>query len=231
MFVPIALSKDLPPKRVMRAVVDDQDLVVWRSTSGQLSVWHNRCPHRGMRLSHGFVRGEALACLYHGWHYDKKGQCRYIPAHPELEPPASIRTEVFQLVEQGGLIWASVNGNDAVAELSVDLKPIRTMDFDCSVDVLEANLLTEACQGISPLGSYNARPYLLADQKISGFEILNEMNNLKVLLFLQKPSPETILVHILAAADFDQKACIALSRWLEAVRRNAEQVGKKVQSL
>lgn len=231
MFVPIALSKDLPHKRVMRAVVDDQDLVVWRSTSGQLSVWRNRCPHRGMRLSYGFVRGEALACLYHGWHYDKKGQCRYIPAHPELKPPASIRTEVFQVVEQGGLIWASIDENDTVEELTVDLKPIRTMDFNCSVDILEASLLSDAFQVISPFGSYNLRPYFTADQKILGFEILNEMNDLKVLLFLQKPSPETILVHMLATADFDQKACIEVSRWLEGVRRNAEQVGSEVQSL
>ena len=64
--VAVGLSKDLPNGRVMRAIVGEQDLVVWRSKSGVLSAWDNRCPHRGMRLSHGFVRGEALACVYHG---------------------------------------------------------------------------------------------------------------------------------------------------------------------
>ena len=48
---PVGLSRDLPAARVMRAMVDDQDLVVWRSAGGRLAAWDNRCPHRGMALS------------------------------------------------------------------------------------------------------------------------------------------------------------------------------------
>jgi len=68
----------------MRAKTGREDLVVWRSASGVLSAWENRCPHRGMRLSHGFVRGESLACAYHGWHFECSGRCHYIPAHPDF---------------------------------------------------------------------------------------------------------------------------------------------------
>ncbi|MEH6728896.1 MAG: Rieske 2Fe-2S domain-containing protein, partial [Hyphomicrobiales bacterium] len=92
-WVPVALSADLPDGGVMRAQIDAElplDLVVWRSRSGQVSAFDNRCPHRGMRLSFGFVRGERLSCIYHGWQYGQDGGCRHIPAHPDMTPPASI---------------------------------------------------------------------------------------------------------------------------------------------
>lgn len=129
--VAIGLSKNLANGRVMRAIVHEQDLVVWRSKSGALSAWDNRCPHRGMRLSHGFVRGEALACVYHGWHYDKKATCRYIPAHPELEPPETIKAEQFSSLEKGGMIW--VNIDDQLIEPSIDenLAPLRSISYNC----------------------------------------------------------------------------------------------------
>jgi len=64
---PIGLSRNLAQRQVMRAVLmqpggNDLDIAVWRSVSGVVNAWENRCPHRGMRLSHGFVRGESLAC-------------------------------------------------------------------------------------------------------------------------------------------------------------------------
>ena len=77
----VCIAADLPAKVVMPSVCDGTDIAVWRSASGQLAAWADRCPHRGMRLSHGFVRGEALNCIYHGWTYGADGGCTRIPAH------------------------------------------------------------------------------------------------------------------------------------------------------
>ncbi len=107
MWEPVALADGLGPGGVLRAAVDGQDMVVWRGRSGSLHAWDNRCPHRGMRLSFGFVRGDRLACLYHGWQFGTDARCRYIPAHPDLEPPESITTTAFAIAERDGLIWVS----------------------------------------------------------------------------------------------------------------------------
>ena len=104
---PVGLSRDLGPGQVMAAMVPVADLAVWRAMSGRVAAWTDRCPHRGMRLSHGFVRGEALACLYHGWSYDGAGQCTRIPAHPDLVPPAAIRVAGFAVAEAAGMIWVA----------------------------------------------------------------------------------------------------------------------------
>ena len=97
-WTPVALSADIPPATVAPGLFGDHDLALWRSASGRIAAWFDRCPHRGMRLSHGFVRGEALSCIYHGWSYGASGGCRHIPAHPNLEPPEAIRVPVRGLL-------------------------------------------------------------------------------------------------------------------------------------
>jgi phenylpropionate dioxygenase-like ring-hydroxylating dioxygenase large terminal subunit len=80
----VAVADDIEPGTSAGTRLFDQELVVWRDRDGASHVWEDRCPHRGMRLSFGFVRGNHIACLYHGWAYDTAGQCRAIPAHPDL---------------------------------------------------------------------------------------------------------------------------------------------------
>src|SRR6478752_874985 len=107
-WMPIALSADLPAGTVMPAQSPAGPVALWRSRSGRTSASADRCPHRGMRLSHGFVRGEALNCIYHGWSYGQTGSCVRIPAHPGLTPPESIRVATYAVEEADGVIWVAV---------------------------------------------------------------------------------------------------------------------------
>ena len=43
------LSQDLPKGVVMAGHWQGHDLAVWRSATGRLQAWNDRCPHRGMR--------------------------------------------------------------------------------------------------------------------------------------------------------------------------------------
>src|SRR5687767_2567596 len=89
-WIPIALGIDIDPGTAAPARLAGMEVAIWRGQSGAIHAWRDRCPHRGMRLSFGFVRGEDISCLYHGWRYGADGGCRFIPAHPELEPPKAI---------------------------------------------------------------------------------------------------------------------------------------------
>jgi nitrite reductase/ring-hydroxylating ferredoxin subunit len=106
-WVPVGLGQTLPAMAVQRCQVLDQDLAVWRGADGVVRAWQNRCPHRGMRLSFGFVRENRLTCVYHGWAYDGSGACVAIPAHPTLEPPKTITVERFSCIESQGLIFVA----------------------------------------------------------------------------------------------------------------------------
>lgn len=104
---PLCLSADLAPGEVAGTRLFGRELALWRDAEGRAHAWEDRCPHRGMRLSFGFVRHGQLACLYHGWRYDGEGRCRAIPAHPEVNPPSTIRVSRHACAEASGIIWAS----------------------------------------------------------------------------------------------------------------------------
>jgi nitrite reductase/ring-hydroxylating ferredoxin subunit len=132
---PVALSNMVEPSTSTGAVVNGAELVVWRDSSGAAHVWEDRCPHRGMRMSFGFVRGDHLACLYHGWQYDTAGQCRHIPAHPQLDVPQTIRMQTFAAAERNGIIWAGATADADPGLLPAKiagLVPVRSLYADCT---------------------------------------------------------------------------------------------------
>jgi phenylpropionate dioxygenase-like ring-hydroxylating dioxygenase large terminal subunit len=76
----VAKSADIVPGRVLAVRALGRDLVLWRALDGRLSCVEDRCPHRGARLSHGRVRPEGIACLYHGVTVDSTGTIVEVPA-------------------------------------------------------------------------------------------------------------------------------------------------------
>src|SRR2546423_914810 len=96
-----ALAKgQAKPIRIM-----SEDYTLYRGESGRAQVLDYRCPHRGAQLHLGWVEGEDLRCLYHGWKFDRSGQCIEQPA----EPPgyaAKIKAASYPTREHMGLIFA-----------------------------------------------------------------------------------------------------------------------------
>jgi len=205
--IPVGLSRDLVAKRVMRADVQGLDVAVWRDPDEGLHAWNNRCPHRGMRLSHGFVRGDKLACLYHGWHYGKDGGCAYIPAHPDLDPPATISAVVYNVAEAAGVIWARADGEPLKPPQSSATTPLRSLAFDCAPkDALQALRATEF-NGELPDASDDTDWQLGAR---------------RVAVYASELGESAALVHVCVDAGASLSALKALSRWCEAARRMAE---------
>lgn len=93
----------------------DRELVLWRSSDGQVRAWQDRCPHRGTRLSMGRIESDQVICAYHGWRFAGSGRCIQFPALPELMPPANACARSYRVEERYGLIWVCVgNPNRAI---------------------------------------------------------------------------------------------------------------------
>ncbi len=135
-WYPVALSNGIEPGRSAGTRLFDQELCIWRDTEGMAHAWEDRCPHRGTRLSFGFVRGNRIACLYHGWQYDGQGQCRLIPAHPDLEVPATIRVARYYCKEALGMLWVYSDREAATSPvLALDegnVTPVRSLYIECA---------------------------------------------------------------------------------------------------
>jgi nitrite reductase/ring-hydroxylating ferredoxin subunit len=199
-WMPVALSADLPAGTVIPAWISAGEIALWRSQSGRVAASGERCPHRGMRLSHGFVRGDVLSCIYHGWSFAQSGQCVRIPAHPSLEPPATIRASSYPVVESDGIIWAAA-GEPSGQPPGLDGRvPLRSMTFDAGAKTIEAAAGATA----DPNG------------------VIVPPNRADVALLLAPRDDKRSLVHVLVADTADAAARIAASREVESLRRKAE---------
>lgn len=110
---PVALSRDLEPGSILGTQVCGVDIVVWREQTGTVHAWPDRCPHRGMRLSLGFVRGDQLGCPYHGWRFGADGECRFIPAQPQASVPRAPVASRLGCTETAAMIWVATEPADA----------------------------------------------------------------------------------------------------------------------
>jgi phenylpropionate dioxygenase-like ring-hydroxylating dioxygenase large terminal subunit len=138
-WIPIALSRDVPVGVTRAVIVDTREVMIWRGEDGMAHVWEDRCPHRGMRLSLGFVRGNALNCLYHGWQYGAGANCLRIPAHPDLTVPPTIRANAYAAAETGGMVWMSGDSADAPPQLP-ELTPVISLAIEAAPERVLAEL-------------------------------------------------------------------------------------------
>jgi 5,5'-dehydrodivanillate O-demethylase oxygenase subunit len=102
---PVHRSKDLQPGHTKPIRIMGEDFTLYRGEEGAPHVVDFRCAHRGTQLSAGWVEGDCLRCVYHGWKYDGSGQCVEQPA--EEKPFAQkIRIRSCPTEEYLGLIFA-----------------------------------------------------------------------------------------------------------------------------
>lgn len=94
-------------------VLHGDALFVYRARDGALSVFADRCPHRGARLSAGTCAGDEVECPFHGWRFSlRDGSLRAAPAvAPEL-PERRPRLISRPVREAYGRVWIYTGTGD-----------------------------------------------------------------------------------------------------------------------
>jgi phthalate 4,5-dioxygenase oxygenase subunit len=97
-------APDCPPLRVKLL---GEELIGYRTTSGDVGLIQNACPHRGASLFFGRNEEEGLRCVYHGWKFDVSGACVDMPSEPaESNFKNKVRARAYPTQERNGVIWA-----------------------------------------------------------------------------------------------------------------------------
>jgi len=99
-----------------RIKIANQDLVLFRDTSGAAIALSNRCPHRFASLAEGKVVGDTIECPYHGLRFDRTGACVLNPHGRGVIPP-NAKVDTTILVEKHGALWVWL-GNPELADPS-----------------------------------------------------------------------------------------------------------------
>jgi 5,5'-dehydrodivanillate O-demethylase len=109
---PVYRAEELAPGRAKPVRIMGEDFTLYRGTGGMPHVVAFRCAHRGTQLSAGWVEGDCIRCMYHGWLYDSTGQCVEQPAEEESFAK-KIRIRSYPTAEYLGLIFAYLGDGKA----------------------------------------------------------------------------------------------------------------------
>jgi nitrite reductase/ring-hydroxylating ferredoxin subunit len=81
-----------------------EDLVLFRDGSGRPGLIGRYCPHRNASLEYGRIESRGIACCYHGWLFDVKGNCLAQPAEP-ADSNFKDKATAYPVQEMGGFLW------------------------------------------------------------------------------------------------------------------------------
>ena len=103
-----AMSRDVKPNKPISTIIMETRIVIWRASDGSLAALRDRCSHRNTMLSEGNINKHknCIVCPYHGWEFDRDGDCRRVPSENWEGKKSNGRSiESFPVIEQDGLIW------------------------------------------------------------------------------------------------------------------------------
>ncbi len=104
-WIPVHRAEDLPQGHAKPIRIMSEDFALYRGESGHAQVIDYRCPHRGAQMHLGWVEGDDIRCVYHGWKFDCTGQCLEQPAE-EAGFARKARIGSYPTREYLGLVYA-----------------------------------------------------------------------------------------------------------------------------
>jgi 5,5'-dehydrodivanillate O-demethylase len=114
-WLPVGVASELTAENPTQLVpILGEVLVIFRDTSGRVGLIADRCAHRGASLCYGRVEERGIACPYHGWLYDTKGNCLETPAEPrESKFHLTVKQKAYPVQKYAGLYWAYMGPGEA----------------------------------------------------------------------------------------------------------------------
>ena len=144
-------SSELGERPLGRSVLATP-LALFRDASGAPGALLDRCPHRNAPLSRGRCAASGqLECGYHGWQFDRSGECRAVPGL--LGEPAESRARratAHATLERDGLVFvwgragAEPRGEPLLPPQVSDPSYVvvrRSVDLECTLHAALENAL------------------------------------------------------------------------------------------
>ena len=104
-WYPVTWANDLRSGTVKQVTVWYQDIAIFRDEAGDVHALADACPHKGVALHKGAVKGAHLVCPYHGWEFNSQGECVAIPYFSDKQKLPRACARCYPTQEKYGLIW------------------------------------------------------------------------------------------------------------------------------
>ena len=149
---PAALTEQLQGARpVVPVRLMGEDLVLFRDQEGELGLIERHCPHRGADLCFGRLEENGLRCPFHGWHFNRDGQCMEQPGEPEgSRMHRRIKSTAYPVVEKNGIVFAYLGEGEPPALPALDCFVAPDTHVFAFKGLWECNWLQALEVGIDP---------------------------------------------------------------------------------
>jgi phthalate 4,5-dioxygenase oxygenase subunit len=107
-WIPAALSEEVSENdgAPIRVRLLGENLVAFRDSEGIVGLVEDACPHRRAPMFFGRNEECGLRCVYHGWKFDRHGDCTDMPSEPpESMFKTKVRITAYPTWEAGGIVW------------------------------------------------------------------------------------------------------------------------------
>lgn len=138
---PITVASTIRAGQARHMHVLGEELTVYRGESGTAYAVGGRCAHRCTVLHTGWVQGEEIRCIYHGWKYDSSGQCTEAPAEGSSFA-RHVKISGYPVREYAGLLFIYM-GDPANADTMFDLQ--RKPEYEDPNNLIIAREQTWPC--------------------------------------------------------------------------------------
>lgn len=119
-------------------------IALYRGADGAPAALLDRCPHRNVPLTTGEVVGSELQCGYHGWRFDRTGECTRIPGLCGEASHRGRRVPAFPTVEHDGFVWVYTTPDVAPERAPYRFPHLGEQGWHSVYDVVEANATVHA---------------------------------------------------------------------------------------
>lgn len=130
-WYPLLPVEDIEPQQPTAATLLGIPLVIWKSSaSSTYQVFLDRCPHRLAPLSEGRIDESGnLMCSYHGWQFDRNGECQRIPQAEDADlitkQKDNFCVTVYPSRQENDLLWVWMDAEtpELAAKTKLPLSP------------------------------------------------------------------------------------------------------------
>ena len=144
-------AKELTNKMITQKILGE-DIILFRTSEGEAVALEDRCCHRNVKLSLGYLNKDTVVCGYHGWEYNSEGSCTLIPSQlPGTKIPPKAVIKKYPVKEFNKWIWVFVGDEEKAKDVDPpNIPEMNEWDFTYKTHVFEADLESAAESLIDP---------------------------------------------------------------------------------
>ena len=109
----VAATADELGRELLGRTLLDRPVVLYRREDGTPVALEDRCSHRFLPLSRGYLVGDVVQCGYHGMEFDCTGACVHVPG--QKTAPSGADVVSFPIREKWRFVWIWM-GDPAMAD-------------------------------------------------------------------------------------------------------------------